>query len=133
MAATETALVLEQFVSEIQLAVPTVAVWAHGSLALGDFQPGRSDVVHPNASLPLRKLIGSRDAQNLVFAAGHMWLAVSSAAHKNSGHTLADGLPVTNTRAHPNASDWFLDFSFEGFPWPLLMLASKVTTLSLSW
>ncbi len=40
------------------------------------------DVVHPNASLPLRALIGSRDAQNLVFSAGHMGLAVSSAAHK---------------------------------------------------
>ncbi|GAA2454860.1 nucleotidyltransferase domain-containing protein [Streptomyces macrosporus] len=35
---------LERFVSEIRLAVPTVAVWAHGSLALGDFQPGRSDL-----------------------------------------------------------------------------------------
>jgi hypothetical protein len=44
MAATETDLVLERFVSEIQPAVPTVAVWAHGSLALGDFQPGRSDL-----------------------------------------------------------------------------------------
>ena len=41
---TETDLVLERFVSEIQLAVPVVAVWAHGSLALGDFQPGRSDL-----------------------------------------------------------------------------------------
>lgn len=44
MAATETDLVLKRFVSEIQLAVPMVAVWAHGSLALGDFQPGRSDL-----------------------------------------------------------------------------------------
>jgi Nucleotidyltransferase domain len=44
MVATETDLVLKRFVSEIRVAVPTVAVWAHGSLALGDFQPGRSDL-----------------------------------------------------------------------------------------
>ncbi|NUP46573.1 MAG: nucleotidyltransferase [Catenulispora sp.] len=44
MALTETDRVLKRFVSEIQQAVPTVAVWAHGSLALGDFQPGRSDL-----------------------------------------------------------------------------------------
>jgi hypothetical protein len=44
MAMTETDRVLKRFVSEIQPAVPTVAVWAHGSLALGDFQPGRSDL-----------------------------------------------------------------------------------------
>jgi hypothetical protein len=44
MAATATDLVLKRFVSEIQQAVPLVAVWAHGSLALGDFQPGRSDL-----------------------------------------------------------------------------------------
>ena len=44
MAVTETDLVLRRFVSEIQSAVPTVAVWAHGSLAMGDFQPGRSDL-----------------------------------------------------------------------------------------
>ncbi|KQV14784.1 MULTISPECIES: nucleotidyltransferase domain-containing protein [unclassified Kitasatospora] len=44
MAATETDLVLKRFVSEIRLAVPTVAVWAHGSLALGDFQPEHSDL-----------------------------------------------------------------------------------------
>ena len=44
MVVTETDLVLRRFVSEIQSAVPTVAVWAHGSLAMGDFQPGRSDL-----------------------------------------------------------------------------------------
>jgi hypothetical protein len=31
-------------VSEVLQAVPVVAVWAHGSLAMGDFQPGRSDL-----------------------------------------------------------------------------------------
>jgi predicted nucleotidyltransferase len=40
----ETEHVLKRFVSEIQAAVPVVAVWAHGSLAMGDFQPGRSDL-----------------------------------------------------------------------------------------
>ncbi|MEW1690755.1 nucleotidyltransferase domain-containing protein [Streptomyces sp. NPDC091265] len=44
MAATETDLVLKRFVSELRPVVPTVAVWAHGSLALGDFQQGRSDL-----------------------------------------------------------------------------------------
>lgn len=44
MAATETDLVLKRFTSAVRQVVPTVAVWAHGSLALGDFQPGRSDL-----------------------------------------------------------------------------------------
>ncbi|MGJ5762533.1 nucleotidyltransferase domain-containing protein [Streptomyces galbus] len=44
MTADETDLVLERFVAEVRQVVPTVAVWAHGSLALGDFRPGRSDL-----------------------------------------------------------------------------------------
>jgi hypothetical protein len=44
MAATETDLVLQRFVSEATAAAPVVAVWAHGSLAMGDFRPGRSDL-----------------------------------------------------------------------------------------
>ncbi|SFL55982.1 nucleotidyltransferase domain-containing protein [Streptomyces pini] len=43
MAATETDLVLRRFVSAARSVVP-VAVWAHGSLAMGDFRPGRSDL-----------------------------------------------------------------------------------------
>ncbi|GAA3660277.1 hypothetical protein GCM10023079_55970 [Streptomyces chitinivorans] len=35
---------LKRFVSEVRSVVPVVAVWAHGSLALGDFRPGRSDL-----------------------------------------------------------------------------------------
>jgi hypothetical protein len=35
---------LDRFAAEISLVVPLVALWAHGSLALGDFQPGRSDL-----------------------------------------------------------------------------------------
>jgi len=44
MAPTETEHVLTRFVSEVLQAVPVVAVWVHGSLAMGDFQPGRSDL-----------------------------------------------------------------------------------------
>lgn len=44
MTATETDLVIERFVTEIRAAVPVTAAWAHGSLAMGDFQPGRSDL-----------------------------------------------------------------------------------------
>lgn len=40
------------------------------------------DVVHPRSSLPFIDLLGSKDAENLLFSAGHMGLAVSSAAHK---------------------------------------------------
>ena len=35
---------LGRFISAIQPVVPLVAVWAHGSLAGGDYQPGRSDL-----------------------------------------------------------------------------------------
>jgi len=35
---------LSRFVSAIQPVVPLVSVWAHGSLAGGDYQPGRSDL-----------------------------------------------------------------------------------------
>jgi hypothetical protein len=35
---------LERFTASVADVVPLVALWAHGSLALGDFQPGRSDL-----------------------------------------------------------------------------------------
>lgn len=35
---------LERFRSDIEAVVPLVALWAHGSLALGDYQVGRSDL-----------------------------------------------------------------------------------------
>jgi hypothetical protein len=35
---------LERFATDAAGVVPLVALWAHGSLALGDFQPGRSDL-----------------------------------------------------------------------------------------
>jgi predicted nucleotidyltransferase len=33
-----------RFLGELRETVPLTALWAHGSLALGDFQPGRSDL-----------------------------------------------------------------------------------------
>jgi hypothetical protein len=35
---------LERFTARVADVIPLVALWAHGSLALGDFQPGRSDL-----------------------------------------------------------------------------------------
>ena len=40
----ETGLLLDRFAAEAGGAVPLTALWAHGSLALGDYQPGRSDL-----------------------------------------------------------------------------------------
>jgi hypothetical protein len=39
-----TSWLLGRFVSAIQPVVPLVSAWAHGSLAGGDYQPGRSDL-----------------------------------------------------------------------------------------
>jgi polyhydroxyalkanoate synthase subunit PhaC len=39
------------------------------------------DVVHPQSSLPLVELVGSRDTHNLMFPTGHIGAVVSSAAH----------------------------------------------------
>jgi len=35
---------LDRFVSEVSTLLRPVSLWAHGSLAMGDFQPGRSDL-----------------------------------------------------------------------------------------
>jgi hypothetical protein len=35
---------LERFTADVGRVLPLVALWAHGSLALGDFRPGRSDL-----------------------------------------------------------------------------------------
>jgi hypothetical protein len=35
---------LERFLGDVRGVLPLVALWAHGSLALGDYQPGRSDL-----------------------------------------------------------------------------------------
>jgi len=39
-----TGLLLDRFAAEAGGVVPLAALWAHGSLALGDYQPGRSDL-----------------------------------------------------------------------------------------
>jgi hypothetical protein len=39
-----TSQLLARFVRAVQPVVPLVSVWAHGSLASGDYQPGRSDL-----------------------------------------------------------------------------------------
>ncbi len=43
MCADQVKLLLDRFTADISRVVPLSALWAHGSLALGDFQPGRSD------------------------------------------------------------------------------------------
>lgn len=35
---------LDRFATDVSSVLPLVALWAHGSYALGDFQPGRSDL-----------------------------------------------------------------------------------------
>jgi hypothetical protein len=40
----ETGQLLDRFAAEAGAVVPLAALWAHGSLALGDYQPGRSDL-----------------------------------------------------------------------------------------
>jgi len=35
---------LDRFIGDVRSVLPLVALWAHGSLALGDYQPGRSDL-----------------------------------------------------------------------------------------
>ncbi|MCX5343521.1 nucleotidyltransferase domain-containing protein [Streptomyces atratus] len=42
--AQPTRLLLDRFIADAAHAVAPEAVWAHGSLALGDYQPGRSDL-----------------------------------------------------------------------------------------
>lgn len=44
MCAGEVEPLLERFTASVADVIPLVALWAHGSLALGDFQPGRSDL-----------------------------------------------------------------------------------------
>jgi poly(3-hydroxyalkanoate) synthetase len=41
------------------------------------------DVVHPQASLALLDLIGSRNKRNLIFPAGHIGVVVSSSAQQH--------------------------------------------------
>lgn len=43
-AAEEARPLLDRFTADVGHVLPLAALWAHGSLALGDFQPGRSDL-----------------------------------------------------------------------------------------
>lgn len=43
MCADQVKALLDRFTADIRRVVPLAALWAHGSLAGGDFQPGRSD------------------------------------------------------------------------------------------
>lgn len=40
----ETELLLARFLDQVRPAVPLAALWAHGSLGAGDYQPGKSDL-----------------------------------------------------------------------------------------
>jgi hypothetical protein len=44
MSADDVRPLLDRFTADVARVLPLVALWAHGSLALGDFQPGRSDL-----------------------------------------------------------------------------------------
>ncbi len=44
MGTDEVRSLLDRFIADASRVVPLEALWAHGSLALGDFQPGRSDL-----------------------------------------------------------------------------------------
>jgi predicted nucleotidyltransferase len=44
MADQRTGLLLDQFIGAVRPVVPVISAWAHGSLAAGDYQPGRSDL-----------------------------------------------------------------------------------------
>ncbi|MEE4541077.1 nucleotidyltransferase [Streptomyces sp. V4-01] len=59
---------LNRFLGGLREAVPLTALWAHGSLALGDFQPGRSDldmiaVVAAPVTGPQRTALGALHAR----------------------------------------------------------------------
>jgi Nucleotidyltransferase domain len=61
---------LDRFAADVSGVLPVEALWAHGSLALGDFQPGRSDI-------DLVALVGApvADAQREVLQGVHETLA----------------------------------------------------------
>ena len=44
MASDEVGRLLGQFAADVGRVLPLAALWAHGSLAYGDFVPGRSDL-----------------------------------------------------------------------------------------
>jgi polyhydroxyalkanoate synthase subunit PhaC len=67
------------------------------------------DVVHPKSSLPLVTLVGSGDAQNLLFPAGHVGAVVSAAAHKKLWPQVGQWLMQHSARPPLPETSWSPD------------------------
>ena len=67
------------------------------------------DVVHPKSSLPLVTLVGSGDAQNLLFPAGHVGAVVSAAAHKKLWPQVGQWLRQHSARPPLPETSWSPD------------------------
>jgi Nucleotidyltransferase domain len=92
---------LDRFVSAIRPVLPLVSVWAHGSLAAGDYQPGRSD-------LDLIAILGrpctAAEEQRLGKAHENLESAIALASRLHCSYCaageLGDPARVHLTRAH---------------------------------
>jgi hypothetical protein len=96
---------LERFTSDIETVVPLVALWAHGSLALGDYQVGGSD-------LDLVALVGTEltDVQQEELRAVHRRLIADVPLARTLHCTYVPGGDRSDTaRAHPTwaQGEWF--------------------------
>ncbi|WP_050565979.1 MULTISPECIES: hypothetical protein [unclassified Streptomyces] len=96
---------LARFVSEAGARVPLVALWAHGSLALGDYQPARSD-------LDLVALVGTElvDAQQAGLRVMHERLIADVPLARALHCTYVPQGDATDTaRRHPTwaQGEWF--------------------------
>lgn len=96
---------LERFRSDIEAVVPLVALWAHGSLALGDYQVGRSD-------LDLVALVGAAptDAQQEELRSVHGRLVADVPLARTLHCTyVPKGAESDPARAHPTwaQGEWF--------------------------
>ncbi|MFR9799810.1 nucleotidyltransferase domain-containing protein [Streptomyces sp. MS06] len=94
VAATETDLLLKRFVSAVRQAVPTVAVWAHGSLALGDFRPGRSDL---DLIAVVENPLDAGDRDRLVDMHRRLLAEEPSAAALHCSYVVGAALPEAGT------------------------------------
>jgi hypothetical protein len=96
---------LERFTSEAGAVVPLIALWAHGSLALGDYQPGRSD-------LDLVALVGTEltDGQQEELRALHRGLIADAPLARGLHCTYVPrALASDPARDHPTwaQGEWF--------------------------
>jgi hypothetical protein len=86
---------LDRFVADVRALVPLVAVWAHGSLALGDFQPGRSD-------FDLIALVGAdisdEQGERLAYIHQKLILDVPLAEHLHCSYVVADEIADPDRR-----------------------------------